>query len=133
MFDECQDGFDCGSNNCPASLGFDAEVDCCYLNACPGTCGYPDYKGDYYCDDENNNCACEWDGGDCCGSYVITDYCDDCDCLDPDVAGSTKKQNLNGNKSSSVQTISKFTTKPDKSLHYRKYHLKMKDTVFMCI
>ena len=28
--DECQDGLDCGSNNCPASLGFDSEVDCCY-------------------------------------------------------------------------------------------------------
>ena len=28
--DECQDGLFCGSNNCPASLGFDSEVDCCY-------------------------------------------------------------------------------------------------------
>ena len=28
--DECQDGLACGSNNCPASLGFDSEVDCCY-------------------------------------------------------------------------------------------------------
>ena len=28
--DECQDGLDCGSNNCIASLGFDAEIDCCY-------------------------------------------------------------------------------------------------------
>ena len=27
--DECQDGLSCGSNNCPASLGFDSEVDCC--------------------------------------------------------------------------------------------------------
>ena len=30
---ECQDGLFCGSNNCPASLGFDSEVDCCYLNS----------------------------------------------------------------------------------------------------
>ena len=29
--DECQDGLACGSNNCPVSLGFDSEVDCCYL------------------------------------------------------------------------------------------------------
>ena len=28
--EECQVGLDCGSNNCPASLGFDSEVDCCY-------------------------------------------------------------------------------------------------------
>ena len=27
--DECQDGLVCGSNNCPASLGFDSKVDCC--------------------------------------------------------------------------------------------------------
>ena len=27
--DECQDSFFCGSNNCPASLGFDSEIDCC--------------------------------------------------------------------------------------------------------
>ena len=29
--DECQDGLFCGSNNCPASLGFESEVDCCQL------------------------------------------------------------------------------------------------------
>ena len=28
--DECQDGLKCGSNNCPSSLGFDSEIDCCY-------------------------------------------------------------------------------------------------------
>ena len=33
--DECQDGLVCGSNNCPVSLGFDSEVDCCTL---PGLC-----------------------------------------------------------------------------------------------
>ena len=26
---ECQDNLFCGSNNCPASLGFDTEIDCC--------------------------------------------------------------------------------------------------------
>ena len=26
---ECQHNHFCGSNNCPASLGFDSEVDCC--------------------------------------------------------------------------------------------------------
>ena len=27
---ECQSNHFCGSNNCPASLGFASEVDCCY-------------------------------------------------------------------------------------------------------
>ena len=27
---ECQDGLTCGSDNCPDSLGFNDEVDCCY-------------------------------------------------------------------------------------------------------
>ena len=27
--DECQDGLFCGSNNCPVSLGYGSEVDCC--------------------------------------------------------------------------------------------------------
>ena len=31
---ECQNGLACGSNNCPASLGFDSEVDCCYKEDC---------------------------------------------------------------------------------------------------
>ena len=30
LHDECQDGLFCGSNNCPTSLDFDSEVDCCY-------------------------------------------------------------------------------------------------------
>ena len=28
--DECQDGLRCGSNNCPDSLGYHSEFDCCY-------------------------------------------------------------------------------------------------------
>lgn len=27
---QCQEGLKCGSNNCPASFGFDAHTDCCY-------------------------------------------------------------------------------------------------------
>ena len=50
---------------------------------CFDTCSTPSWKGDSYCDDENNNCGCEWDGGDCCGDNVITDYCSACECLDP--------------------------------------------------
>ena len=27
---QCQFGLKCGSNNCPASLGFDSKFDCCF-------------------------------------------------------------------------------------------------------
>ena len=46
-------------------------------------CGYPGYKGDNYCDDENNNANCDYDGGDCCGDNVDTSYCTQCQCIDP--------------------------------------------------
>ena len=36
--------------------------------------------GDGYCDDKNNNKACFFDGGDCCGSNVNTDDCTECHC-----------------------------------------------------
>ena len=45
-------------------------------------CEIPDYHGDNYCDDENNNEVCFFDGGDCCGSNVNTDYCMECLCLE---------------------------------------------------
>merc|ERR1712037_354060 len=35
-------------------------------SSCAGSCGNPSYKGDGNCDDENNNCGCQYDGGDCC-------------------------------------------------------------------
>merc|ERR1711939_878917 len=55
---------------------------------CEGGCGAAKYKGDGNCDDENNNCACQYDGGDCCtkslgGKAVNTKYCKQCKCLDP--------------------------------------------------
>jgi len=64
----------------------------------PATCAKPQYKGDGNCDDKNNNEACEYDGGDCCAKsvtnnkgvatgVVITKYCNDCECLDPDNQG----------------------------------------------
>ena len=68
----CHGNLECGTNNC-----FDFSLNCCFI---------PCYKhvGDGYCDDENNKIECEWDGDDCCGSIVATDYCNECDCLDPD-------------------------------------------------
>lgn len=54
---------------------------------CPGSCGSANYKGDGNCDDENNNCGCAYDGGDCCketvGGPVKKDYCKACVCKDP--------------------------------------------------
>ena len=49
---------------------------------CEGKCGKPKLKGDNYCDDDNNNCACNWDGGDCCGQGSSYKYCKNCKCLD---------------------------------------------------
>ena len=37
---------------------------------------------DGFCDDINNNLACTYDGGDCCGSNVITFTCTHCLCLE---------------------------------------------------
>merc|ERR1711992_191800 len=48
-------------------------------DACQGS-----WIGDGECDDINNTEECQWDGGDCCGDDVATDYCTICECLDPD-------------------------------------------------
>ena len=45
-------------------------------------CEIPGWHGDNICDDENNNEACFFDGGDCCGSNVNTGYCMECLCLE---------------------------------------------------
>ena len=79
--DQCRDDLFCGYKNCLASFGNDDGV------YCSDTCGNPTYKGDNYCDDENNNCGCEWDGGDCCGSDINTQHCTACECLEVDCCG----------------------------------------------
>ena len=50
---ECQDGLACGSNNCPASLGFDSEFDCCYQ---------PTIGDEHFC---ASGMPCGEDEGDC--------------------------------------------------------------------
>ena len=47
-----------------------------------GPCLNDDLVADGFCDDDTNNLACNFDGGDCCGFEVLEDYCDDCDCLE---------------------------------------------------
>ena len=36
---------------------------------------------DGFCNDETNNPGCNYDGGDCCGSCVVTEQCLECQCL----------------------------------------------------
>ena len=52
-------------------------------------CEIPQYYGDNYCDDENNNEACFFDGGDCCGPNVSTQSCTECLCLEGGGGGSS--------------------------------------------
>ena len=46
----------------------------------PGNCGKPQYNNDDYCDDDNNNAGCNFDGGACCGNLVKKDWCTECKC-----------------------------------------------------
>ena len=41
----------------------------------------PIVVGDGFCDDVTNNADCGYDGGDCCGSCVVTDHCSQCECI----------------------------------------------------
>ena len=47
--------------------------------------GIPHYVGDGYCDDENNNALCGFDGGDCCpgdgAKEGWNNFCNDCKCI----------------------------------------------------
>ena len=45
-------------------------------------CLKPNWHGDGYCDDVTNVEACFFDGGDCCGNDVNTDYCEQCFCYE---------------------------------------------------
>ena len=37
--------------------------------------------GNGFCNDETNNANCNYDGGDCCGSCIMTEFCSECKCL----------------------------------------------------
>lgn len=41
-----------------------------FIGAAP--CQTDGWKGDGFCDDENNVCGCDWDGGDCCFDDVTS-------------------------------------------------------------
>merc|ERR1711976_183948 len=84
---ECgYDGGDCCGDN--VNTQYCSEFEC--LEFPPETtqapdgsnCEIPHWFGDNYCDDENNNSECGYDGGDCCGDKVNTMYCSECKCLE---------------------------------------------------
>ena len=78
--DECHTGLSCDiENGCSNSTGFNSNVACCTNQK---VCQKNSWIGDSFCDDITNNEECEWDGGDCCGDNVNTDYCTLCLCLD---------------------------------------------------
>merc|ERR1711935_629291 len=54
----------------------------CIVNAKEPNC-VKNYIGDGYCDDDNNNDACQFGGGDCCDQSSIkwNMYCYECACL----------------------------------------------------
>ena len=70
-------------------------------NFSAGPCLNDDLVADGFCDDDTNNLACNFDGGDCCGFEVLEDYCDDCDCLEDwvlPVEEEEEEENENGKK-----------------------------------
>ena len=122
---ECLGYLSCGTDNCLESLGFSQDVNCCED---VGRCIHDSWKGDSYCDDGNNNEGCEWDGGDCCGSNVNTEWCDICECLDPD---SKRKLSLHDHKNISHGSTSVAKKNKPKSVGIRtsrksdiKYHFE---------
>ena len=44
-------------------------------------CSNAGWIGDGWCDDVTNNIQCNYDGGDCCGANINTQYCVVCQCL----------------------------------------------------
>ena len=53
----------------------------------PPKCPNERYRGDGICDDTLNIEECLFDDGDCCGQDVITKFCKECKCKDPDWSG----------------------------------------------
>ena len=46
-----------------------------------GNGGKLEWVNDGFCDDMNNNEACNYDGGDCCGVYSNKRFCLKCECI----------------------------------------------------
>ena len=80
--EECDfDGGDC----CQDVVGI-IDTSFCYACVCKSECHLDmdsyDLIGDMFCDDSTNIEECNFDGGDCCGFDVWTDFCKECLCLE---------------------------------------------------
>merc|ERR1712062_450906 len=93
---ECDDG--CNTAACDYAGGdcYGTDVKTIFCEACQCLDPNPsarcdsicdDFVGDGVCDDLCNTAACDYDGGDCCGSEVDTMWCEACECLDPTMSG----------------------------------------------
>lgn len=51
------------------------------LDSAKWACPYDNLIGDGFCDDETNDFACDFDGGDCCGPSISRMNCIQCQCL----------------------------------------------------
>ena len=51
------------------------------LDSSKWECPYDNLIGDGFCDDEANDFACDFDGGDCCGPEIVKVQCVQCMCL----------------------------------------------------
>ena len=60
-------------------------------------CTIPQWIGDGYCDDVINTELCNYDGGDCCGSFIDTTYCNECQCCDVGGCNATINEGNGGN------------------------------------
>jgi len=88
--EECEfDGGDCCGTNVDET--FCSKCECLEDVGGGGSgeegCAEPSWKGDGYCDDDNNIEGCEFDGGDCCGTNVDETFCNKCECLEEDGGG----------------------------------------------
>ena len=48
-------------------------------------CPFLGFKGNGLCDDANNIPECDYDGGDCCGHFMVKGHCQMCACLDEEM------------------------------------------------
>jgi hypothetical protein len=84
----CNDNCEYNSPNtvCAAVNKTDSYVCLNFADECQ--CVDSNLKGDNKCDPLNNNCGCDWDGGDCCTHDFETTFCSNqdlslCKCRDP--------------------------------------------------
>ena len=73
------DGFDCCTDELDNFL-YCTECVCYYEDVCASGDFHHPWIGNGECNDETNIKACDYDGFDCCGSNVDTEYCLECVC-----------------------------------------------------